>query len=127
MSDTGRGEAIRRRRMALGIRSVRELSARTGVNRGAVSGAEHGEASKGTYERLESWLTEQEENDGRAIVRPVGDPDEGVLEVTIAGNFGVSAVLRGPVSNPDALMQMVDRLVTSMAAQEQQGDEPDVG
>lgn len=116
-----RGEVIRERRRALGIRSVAEFARQHGsIKEDTISSAEHGNASPGTYERLEGWLAEQEANRGRAVVRPIGDPAHGLLEVTVAGNFGVSATVKGPVDNPEALMEMVERLIRRMSTQESQ-------
>lgn len=46
--------------MALGHRSVSEFAVLTGVSRSAATNAEHGQGARGTYERLENWLTERE-------------------------------------------------------------------
>jgi transcriptional regulator with XRE-family HTH domain len=105
-----RGEAIRRRRMALGIRSVSELAARTGVSRSAASAAEHGGGARGTYERLEAWLSEQERN---GLSAP---PSDGVeqIEFTVEGDFGVKVTVKGPISDRAALEDSVAKIVRSI-------------
>lgn len=116
VNTSARGEAIRRRRMALGISSVRELAIRSGVSRSATSAAEHGDASPGTYHRLEGYLSEQERGEGREItVQPMGDPSEGMFVVELIGNFGVRTIVRGPVSNPEAVADMAERLIRQMS------------
>lgn len=118
-----RGQAIRERRKALGIASVAKFARLHGsIKEDTISAAEHGRGSSGTYERLESWLSEQEANRGRAVVIPVGDPDAGFLEVTIAGNFGVSAVVKAPVENAEELMAMVDHLVQRLGTVQPEDD-----
>lgn len=121
-----RGESIRERRKALGISTVAQFARLHGsIKEDTISAAEHGRGSSGTYERLENWLADQEANRGRAVVMPVGDPAAGILEVTVAGNFGVSATVKGPVDDPEALMELVDRLIRRMSAQANNGDESD--
>lgn len=103
--------------MGLGIRSVRELAMLTGVARSAVSAAEHGEASIGTYERLETFLSERERREHREVaVRPLDGPAEGMFEVVLEGNFGVRTIVRGPISNPEAVADMAERLIRRMSA-----------
>lgn len=88
----------------------------TGVARSAVSAAEHGDASTGTYERLEAFLSQRERGEEREVaVRPVGDPNEGMFEVVLEGNFGVRTIVRGPVSNPQAVADMAERLIRQMS------------
>lgn len=61
---TARGQAITRRRVTLGIRSINEFAAVTQVSRGAITAAEDGRGSENTYVRLETWLDRREEESG---------------------------------------------------------------
>jgi transcriptional regulator with XRE-family HTH domain len=101
----GRGQSIRRRRMHLGIKSVREFAERSGVSREAVTAAEHGSASRSTYDRLEAWLDHAEQ--GEAAARR-GDHQ---VEFRVTGSLGVDVVVRGPVSDLPELESLVTRLI----------------
>lgn len=106
-----RGEAIRRRRMALGIRSTRELAIRSGVSRSATSAAEHGEGSAGTYQRLESWLADQERAQG--VGQPVAAEFE-QIEFVVEGDFGVRVTVKGPINDRGALEESVAKIIRSI-------------
>lgn len=105
-----RGESIRRRRMALGIRSVREMAIRSGVSRGAATAAEHGEGSSGTYDRLEAWLASQEQ----PASQPVSLEQ---IEFTVSGDFGVTVTVKGPISDRSALEESVAKIIRSIRAE----------
>lgn len=108
MSDETRGEAIKRRRLAMGIKSVREFSEATGVDRGALSKAEAGQASEGTYERVESWLDRMEHETGH-------DEPSGPLRFTLHDVFGVGEIIvEGPSDRPDELVQAVAKLLAEI-------------
>lgn len=95
-----RGQAIRRRRMALGIRSVSEMARRSGVSRSAATAAEHGEGARGTYERLEAWLSAQEAGEGEDV--PMNVPALEQLTLRAEGEdwkFTVS----GPIADRERL------------------------
>ena len=114
MSDETRGHAIKRRRLGLGITSLREFADRTGVDRGAITKAERGHGSEGTYDRLESWLDRFEEETGN------DDPGSDYIEFRLSGVFGVdSIVVRGPVSDASELEQSVARLVRELRERDQ--------
>lgn len=102
-----RGQSIRRRRMALGIRSVREMAIRSGVSRGAASAAEHGEGSAGTYERLESWLASQEGGTTDSVSLEQ-------IEFTVEGDFGVKVTVKGPITDRSALEDSVTKIIRSI-------------
>lgn len=113
-----RGAAIRERRMKLGIRSVREFAIRTGVARGSVSGAEHGDESTsvGTFERLEAWLSEQERRGG-AVAGPGADAPIEQIEFTVEGDFGVKVTVKGPITDRAALEDSVAKIIRSIRAE----------
>lgn len=107
MSDETRGQAIKNRRLALGIKSLREFHEKTGVSREAITAAEAGEASRSTYERLETWLDSFDEETGGAA-----DTEGQYVEFTLHGLYGARDVtVKGPVANMAELEQMVNRLL----------------
>lgn len=110
MSEETRGHSINRRRNFLGIKSLREFSERTGVDRQAISKAEAGVGTKQTYERLEAWLDRLEEemgqDDGEAA--PQSSVSDDLVTFHMSGDFGVEVTVKGPLS-PE-LESMVTRL-----------------
>lgn len=106
-----RGQAIRRRRMALGIRSVSELAERSGVSRSATTAAEHGDGARGTYERLEAWLSELERAEGSPAEQSLEQ-----IEFTVEGDFGVKVTVRGPITDRAALQESVAEIIKSIRA-----------
>lgn len=110
MSTETRGHAIKARRLALGIKSLREFAERTGVDRQAITRAEAGAGSESTYERLEAWLSRFEEETGHD--EPAGDD---YIEYRLSGVFGVdSIVVKGPVRDAAELERSVARLVREL-------------
>lgn len=115
MTDKARGNAIKSRRLALGIKSVREFAEVTGIDRQALGKAENGEGSDGTYERAESWLDRFEEKTGHDEL--VKDVD--VIRFKVEGVYGAKAlVVEGPVDNPELLEQMIDRIMRNLRGNE---------
>lgn len=103
-----RGAAIKRRRLALGIKSVNEFAKATGIDRGAVTRAEAGTASEGTLDRLEAWLDDFEKETGED---EPGEP----LRITMRGVYGIEEiVVEGPVDHPDELVASVARLMDEL-------------
>lgn len=51
-------------------------------------------------------------------VQPLGDPSEGLVAFEIFGNFGVRAVVKGPVRDLDALQAAVSKLIAGMQIDE---------
>lgn len=51
-------------------------------------------------------------------VRPIGDPEDDLVEFTVVGNFGVRAVVKGPIRNLDALQASVSKLIAGMQVDE---------
>jgi hypothetical protein len=96
--------------MALGIRSVREMAMRSGVSRGAASAAEHGDGAKGTYERLENWLSEQEGGPST----PPPDFDIETIEFVVEGDFGVKVTVKGPIRDRAELEASVTNIIRSI-------------
>jgi transcriptional regulator with XRE-family HTH domain len=103
-----RGNAIKRRREAHGIRYLSEFADRTGVSREAVTKAERGEASEGTYQRLEAWLD--------AFDHEVGNDQASVeqIEFTVEGDFGVKVTVKGPITDRAELEDSVTKIIRSI-------------
>lgn len=86
----------------------------TGVSRSAATAAEHGTGARGTYERLEAWLTEHE--GGRHSA-----PDLEQIEFTVEGDFGVKVTVKGPIADRAELEASVANIIRSI----RQGDPTD--
>ena len=120
MDSIDRGEAIKRRRIALGYKShesflkvARRFDAT--LSRDTLRAVENGEAKvqETTWLRVESVLDRLDEemsgpND------PTAEPKEGLVEFRLSGNFGVDVVVRGPVSDLAELEAAVGRLLSQM-------------
>jgi transcriptional regulator with XRE-family HTH domain len=102
-----RGQEIKRRRLAVGIKSLREFAEATGVSRNAITAAEDGHGSKATYERLEAWL------DGFDVETGNDEPPLEHIEFLIEGK-GVRVTVRGPVADREALKRDVADIVRTI-------------
>lgn len=119
-SDDERGAEIQRRLDALGI-SDREFYEKTGIDRKtlkrAIAGTPGTRAS--TYIAISAALDRLERMvHGDAA----GRPDSDYVEFTVEGNFGVRAVVKGPVKDMDELQRAVARLVREM--RQEDGNDP---
>jgi hypothetical protein len=106
LANGARGEALRRRRLACGIKSVRELQQRSGISREAITSAEAGTASAATYERLDAWFARQE------AAGP--DSHSSLVEFEVHSDAGVRVVVRGPISDAEELERSVARIIRSI-------------
>lgn len=109
MSDETRGQDLKRRRLALGIKSVREFADASGIDREALGKAERGQGSAGTYERAEAWLTAFEEKTGHdeAPTEP--------LRFTFHDVYGIGElIVEGPVDHPDEIVAAVAKLLADI-------------
>lgn len=118
--NSDRGEQIKDRLERLGI-SDREFYAKTGIDRKTLNRAIAGAAGVrgSTFMAIEAALDKLE-----AVMRgePVAHaPSEDLVEFTIEGNFGVRAVVKGPVKDMDELQRAVARLVREMRGDEGSG------
>ena len=102
-----RGEALRRRRLAAGIKSVRELQHRSGISREAITSAEAGTASAATYERLDAWFARQERS--AATIQA-----SALVEFEVQADEGIRIVVRGPLSDAEELERSVARIVREL-------------
>lgn len=117
-----RGEAIKRRRLGHGIKSLREFADKTGVSREAITNAEEGLASSGTYDRLEAWLDSYE----HAISSEREDLEEAaqVIEIHILGLYGVEElVIKAPPSESERAQEMAVELLRRAAARQRRDDD----
>ena len=109
-----RGQAIKSRLDQLGI-SDREFHEETGIDRKtlrrAIVGEERVRAS--TYAAIESALDKLEARTRLHPVPPAED-DEGYVEFTVEGNFGVRAIVKGPVRDMDQLQAAVYKILREM-------------
>lgn len=113
--DAETGKRVQARRLALGM-SVKKLAELAGVDRGRLAKLEEGDQSirPATLGAVESALRRLEHEMGMDEVRPVGDPSQGLVEFTVTGSHGVSAVVKGPVKDLEALQAAVAKLVAEM-------------
>lgn len=125
-----RATGVQSRLEALGI-SDREFAERTGIDRKALRRAANGEAVRpSTYAGIESWLARLEHELGMDRpdlpegARYVGDPADNLVEFTVEGNFGVRAVVKGPIRDLDALQAAVSRLIAGMHDETSTTDKP---
>lgn len=117
--DEGRGARIRERRERLGIKRA-PFAARVPVDRGRLGEVEDGTAenvSEEYYKRIERALDELEQEMGMNDApqgRVIGDPSDDLIEFSVEGNFGVRAVVKGPVRDMDVMQAAVAKLVRDM-------------
>lgn len=113
---TDRGKAISDRFEALGI-SDREWHVQTGIDRKTLHRAIANQPGTrpSTYAAIESNLDQLERRvKGQPVAHPVGDPADDLVEFSVEGNFGVRAVVKGPVRDIEALQSAVARLISDM-------------
>jgi len=107
MSDETRGHTIKERRLALGIKSVREFSEASGIDREALSKAERGQGSSGTYDRAEAWLGRMEEETGH------DEPSTQPLRFTFHDVYGIGElIVEGPIDHPAELIEAAKQLLS---------------
>lgn len=114
-----RGAEIERRLADLGI-SDREFYAKTGIDRKTLNRAIKGVPGTrpSTYIAITAALDRLER---MVHGEPAERPDADYVEFTVEGNFGVRAVVKGPVKDMDELQRAVARLVREMR---QEGNDP---
>lgn len=115
--DAGRGAEIKRRYDALGI-SDREWMSETGIDIKTVKRAIADEPGTrpGSYLAIESALDKLEAAvAGKATPGQVGTGAEaGLVEFRLSGNFGVDVVVKGPITDREALEESVKHLIREM-------------
>lgn len=121
--DSDRGAAIKRRFEALGI-SDREWHATTGIDRKTLHRAMSNQPGtrSSTYAAIESNLDKLEDvTEGRPVAHPIGDPADDMVEFSVEGNFGVRAVVKGPIRDIDALQAAVAKIMSEMNREHPEG------
>jgi hypothetical protein len=112
-----RGAAISRRFEMLGI-SDREWHTITGIDRKTLHRAisNYPGTRNSTYDAIEANLDKLEAavSGEPTTARPIGDPADDLVEISVEGNFGVRAVVKGPVRDIDALRQVARELIADM-------------
>jgi transcriptional regulator with XRE-family HTH domain len=115
-TDAATGLDVERRRVRLGL-SISALANEAKVDRSRISAIEAGDPSvrESTIGAVRSALARLEHEMGMdELARPIGNQADGLVEFVIEGNFGVRAVVKGPVSNLDALSAAAGKLVRDL-------------
>ena len=111
------GARVQERRTRLGM-SVSALAREAKVDRGRLAALEAGDGSvrESTIGAIHAALDRLEHEIGMDVSgSAVGtDPEDDLVEFTIEGNFGVRAVVKGPIRDMDKLQAAVARLVQEM-------------
>lgn len=108
MSDEGARIAERRARLGW---TQDELATAAGVHRDTVGAIEGGAGFQaGTLIKINNALDEGEAEAG-TNVPAVEEEGSGQLEVEVISRGGLRVAARGPIGEPDALMEVVARLV----------------
>lgn len=110
------GALVQGRRTRLGM-SVSALARAAKVDRGRLSALEAGDdtVQDRTIGAVMSALDRLEQEMG--MESPVGS-EEGLVEFVVEGNFGVRAVVKGPVRDMEKLQEAVAQLVREMRGED---------
>jgi transcriptional regulator with XRE-family HTH domain len=111
-SQAARGAAIRAERDAA-FMTQEDVAGDTGLSRQTIARAEHGHASESTYRTLENFF--KNEISGPAAPANGGNGG-GLIEFELEGDFGVRAVIRGPISDSEAVERAAARFVDRIRA-----------
>ena len=117
MSDEGKKVTARRVRLELGIGDLAEAAK---VSRDTLSDLESGSKDfrQATLGKVVRALDLLEEEAGLGELptgaHRIGDPADDLVEFTVEGNFGVRAVVKGPIRDIDALQAAVSKLIEGM-------------
>jgi transcriptional regulator with XRE-family HTH domain len=106
------GDRVKARRERLGIDKI-DLAKEAGVSRDTLAAIEAGEGfRRSSLTKLEQALSRLEEEAGISSPPHVEEPHERFVEFTVNGLYGAeSVVVRGPVEDREALLEMVERLM----------------
>lgn len=114
---------VKARRQRLGY-TITELASHAGISRDTLSDLEAGNKRPhpDTVDKVLDALERLEEEVGMnaplpAGARRIGDPKDDLVEFTIEGNFGVRAVVKGPIRDLEELQQAVGKLIAGMQAE----------
>lgn len=110
MTDETRGQAIKRRRLALGINSMRRFAQATGRDRETLGDAEADADTTldSTFDWIEAWLARAEAESGLTDAGPAPS----MVEVELHDVYGVGEIIaRGdPDQVADAVAKILERL-----------------
>jgi len=117
---------VKTRRRRLGY-NITDLATEAGISRDTLSDLEAGNKRPhpDTVAKVLEALDRLEHEVGMdapplpAGARQIGDPAEGLVEFTVEGNFGVRAVVKGPIRDLDALQEAVGKLIAGMQAEQE--------
>jgi transcriptional regulator with XRE-family HTH domain len=115
------GEQLRARREALGM-DVAPLAKELGVNRQTLTAIENGQGYRQkTLSKILNGLDRLEAEAG--ITKPATRPMEaGMIEFEVSGDFGVKVVVRGPVTDAQALEASVTRIIHNIRTEKGETD-----
>ena len=112
VDNTERGALIQQRRLRMGIGSTRKFADALGMDRGAVTKAERGEASENTFLRIETWLDDKDHEMSSESEEASSAAADQVVTIKMAGVYGIEDVtISGPV---DHLAELKDLAVELM-------------
>jgi DNA-binding XRE family transcriptional regulator len=112
------GDRIRERRNRLGA-SKQGLARLAGVDRGTLANIEAGgHYSRDSYKAVSDALSQLEEETGVGAPPPAAltNGNGGLIEFELEGDFGVRAVVRGPIADAEAVERAAARFVERIRA-----------
>jgi transcriptional regulator with XRE-family HTH domain len=112
-SQAARGAAIRAERDAAFL-TQEDVAADTGLSRQTIGRAERGDprTSESTYRTLENFF----KNEISGPASPPAHGNGGLIEFELEGDFGVRAVVRGPIGDAEAVERAAARFVERIRA-----------
>lgn len=119
VSNQERGEAIKRRRLALDIGSHSKFEAVSEGKfpRSTVKRAEDGNASPNTYDAIELWLDRAEARQGGPTAVESELPAE-PIRIEMHGVYGIDQIIvTGPVDRPDEVAETIGKVMDRIRAQ----------
>lgn len=120
-----RGSEIKRRRLSHGIKSIRKFHEESGVSKEAITAAEAGTASPGTYERLEAWLALRDEYreamEAEAEMGEAGEPHLFSMTVRI-GALDWQASGSGRPEDADLIREQLEKLMDAAMRRREETD-----
>ena len=124
LDSSARGAAIKAQRDAAGATQL-QVARETGLSRQTIARAEEGHASESTYRTLENFF--KHEISGPSVSQPANGG--GLIEFELEGDFGVRAVVRGPIADAEAVeraaARFVERIRAHRATPQSAEDEPE--
>lgn len=115
---------VKARRQRLGY-TITELASNAGISRDTLSDLEAGNKKPhpDTVDKVLDALDRLEEEVGMNAPLPdgarrIGDPKDDLVEFTVEGNFGVRAVVKGPIRDLEELQAAVSKLISGMQAEQ---------